>query len=106
MVARIRRRRTAPSRRERPEKRTHQAITDLTDPTLSGMTNTEKPRGPDTRPEVAAATGKDVAVPAPHPPEFRRRAVEVARQKTNPVAELAKEFRIPLVLDVLRRHLV
>jgi len=43
---------------------------------------------------VASATGKDVAVPAPHPPEFRRRAVELARQKTKPVAELAKELRI------------
>ena len=43
---------------------------------------------------MAAATGKDVAVPAPHPPEFRRRAVELARQKTKPVAELAKELRI------------
>src|SRR3954454_8208379 len=31
--------RTAPRRRERPEKRTHQAITDLTDPALSGMTS-------------------------------------------------------------------
>jgi hypothetical protein len=39
------------------------------------------PRSPDTRPEVAAATGKDASVPAPHPPEFRRRAVELARQK-------------------------
>jgi fatty-acyl-CoA synthase len=43
---------------------------------------------------VAAATGKDALVPAPHPPEFRRRAVELARQKTKPVAELAKELRI------------
>ena len=43
---------------------------------------------------MATATGKDVAVPAPHPPEFRRRAVELARQKTKPVAELAKELRI------------
>jgi transposase-like protein len=43
---------------------------------------------------VAAATGKDASVPAPHPPEFRRRAVELARQKTKPVAELAKELRI------------
>jgi len=43
---------------------------------------------------VASATGKDVAVPAPHPPEFRRRAVEFARQKSKPVAELAKELRI------------
>ena len=33
-------------------------------------------------------------MPAPHPPEFRRRAVELARQKTKPVAELAKELRI------------
>jgi transposase len=33
-------------------------------------------------------------VPAPHPPEFRRRAVELARQKTKPVAELAKELRV------------
>jgi len=33
-------------------------------------------------------------VPAPHPPEFRRRAVELVRQKTKPVAELAKELRI------------
>jgi transposase-like protein len=43
---------------------------------------------------VAAATGKDVLVPAPHPPEFRRRAVELAREKTKPVAELAKDLRI------------
>ena len=33
-------------------------------------------------------------MPAPHPPEFRRRAVELVRQKTKPVAELAKELRI------------
>jgi transposase len=43
---------------------------------------------------VASATRKDVPVPAPHPPEFRRRAVELARQRTKPVAELAKELRI------------
>jgi len=43
---------------------------------------------------VAAATGKDASVPAPHPPAFRRRAVELARQKTKPIAELAKELRI------------
>src|SRR3954453_13037429 len=40
------------------------------------------------------ATGKDVAVPAPRPPEFRRRAVELPPQKPKPVAELAKELRI------------
>ncbi len=33
-------------------------------------------------------------MPAPHPPEFRRRAVELAREKTKPVAELAKDLRI------------
>jgi transposase len=43
---------------------------------------------------VAPATGKDAAVPAPHPAEFRRRAVELAREKAKPVAELAKELRI------------
>jgi transposase-like protein len=43
---------------------------------------------------VASATRKDVPVPAPHPPEFRQRAVELARQRTRPVAELAKELRI------------
>ena len=43
---------------------------------------------------MASATRKDVLVPAPHPPEFRQRAVELARQRTKPVAELAKELRI------------
>ena len=33
-------------------------------------------------------------VPAPHPPEFRRRAVELARSGVKPVAELAKELSI------------
>ncbi len=33
-------------------------------------------------------------MPAAHPPEFRRRAVELARERTKPVAELAKELRI------------
>jgi transposase-like protein len=43
---------------------------------------------------VALAAGKDVLVPAPHPEEFGRRAVELARAWTKPVAELAKELRI------------
>jgi transposase-like protein len=43
---------------------------------------------------VAAATRKDHVVPAPHPPEFRRRAVELARERTKTVAELAKDLRI------------
>jgi transposase-like protein len=43
---------------------------------------------------VAAVTGKDVVVPAPHPPEFRRRAVELARLGEQPVAVLAKQLSI------------
>ena len=39
-------------------------------------------------------TREDVLVPAPHPPEFRRRAVELAREQTKPVAELAKDLGI------------
>lgn len=48
----------------------------------------------DTPPEVAPATRKDAVVPAPHPPEFRLRAVKLAREKTKPIAELAKELRV------------
>lgn len=33
-------------------------------------------------------------MPAPHPAEFRRRAVQLAREKTKPIAELAKELQI------------
>jgi len=33
-------------------------------------------------------------VPAPHPPEFRQRAVELARAGHAPVAKLAEELRI------------
>jgi transposase len=33
-------------------------------------------------------------VPAPHPPEFRRRAVELARAGHTPIAALAKDLRI------------
>ena len=43
---------------------------------------------------MAVATGKDVAVPAPHPPEFRRRAVALARERAKPIAEIAKDLRI------------
>lgn len=39
-------------------------------------------------------TREDVVVPAPRPPEFRRRAVELAREGTKPVAELAKDLGI------------
>lgn len=43
---------------------------------------------------MAAATRKDALVPAPHPPEFRRRAVELARERAKPIAEIAKDLRI------------
>ena len=43
---------------------------------------------------MATATRKDAVVPAPHPPEFRRRAVELARERAKPVGELAKDLRI------------
>jgi transposase len=33
-------------------------------------------------------------MPAPHPPEFRRRAVELARQGTTPVSKIAKDLGI------------
>jgi transposase len=33
-------------------------------------------------------------VPAPHPPEFRQRAVELVRQGEQPIAALAKDLRI------------
>jgi transposase len=33
-------------------------------------------------------------MPAPHPPEFRRRAVELAREKAAPIAQIAKELGI------------
>ena len=33
-------------------------------------------------------------MPAPHPAECRRRAVDLARERTKPIAELAKDLRI------------
>ncbi len=33
-------------------------------------------------------------MPAPHPPEFRQRAVQLAREGTAPVAEIAKDLGI------------
>jgi transposase-like protein len=52
--------------------------------------------------EVVSATGKDAVVPPPRPAEFRRRAVELARERAKPIADLAKELRIsPVVLAEL-----
>lgn len=36
----------------------------------------------------------NVIVPAPHPPEFRRRAVELVRRGDRPIAVLAERLRI------------
>lgn len=33
-------------------------------------------------------------MPRPHPPEFRRRAVELARERAKPVAEIARDLGI------------
>ncbi len=33
-------------------------------------------------------------MPRPHPPEFRRRAVELARARTKPIAQLASDLGI------------
>ena len=46
-------------------------------------------------------------MPAPHPPEFRRRAVELARQADRPLIQLAKELDQPLLsaeLDAPSRY--
>jgi len=43
---------------------------------------------------LASAIRKDVLMPAPHPPEFRQRAVELARQGTAPIARTAKDLGI------------
>jgi transposase-like protein len=33
-------------------------------------------------------------MPAPHPPEFRRRAVELASERSKPIGELARDLGI------------
>ncbi|MGH3937405.1 MAG: transposase [Pseudonocardiaceae bacterium] len=43
---------------------------------------------------MVPATRKDVDVPAPHPVEFRRRAVKLARLGEQPIAALAKQLSI------------
>jgi transposase len=52
------------------------------------------PHSVDTWGEVAAAIRKDAFVLAPHPPEFRRRAVDLARAGSKPIAAIAEELRI------------
>ena len=43
---------------------------------------------------MALVIRKDAAVPVPHPVGFRRRAVELARARSKPIAELAKDLGI------------
>jgi transposase len=43
---------------------------------------------------MATAIREDVLMPTPHPPEFRQRAVELARQGAKPVARIAKDLGI------------
>jgi transposase-like protein len=44
-------------------------------------------------------------MPRPHPPEFRRRAVELARLREKPTAQIAKDLgQLPAQLDVPSRH--
>jgi transposase len=43
---------------------------------------------------VASATREDHPVPAPHPPEFRRRAVELARQGDQTIRAIAGQLSI------------
>jgi transposase-like protein len=38
--------------------------------------------------------GEESWMPAPHPPEFRRRAVELARRREQPIAQVAKDLGI------------
>jgi len=41
-------------------------------------------------------------MPAPHPPEFRQRAIELARQGSKPVGQIARDLGIsesPAELD-------
>jgi transposase len=38
--------------------------------------------------------GLGVWMPALHPPEFRRRAVELARERAKPIAQIARDLGI------------
>ncbi|HSV66182.1 MAG TPA: BTAD domain-containing putative transcriptional regulator [Mycobacteriales bacterium] len=74
---------------------THQAVLRGEHHTTNVVTtNLSLSRSPDTRPEVASATGKDVLMPAPHLPELRCRAVELARLGERPVAMLARSLSV------------
>ncbi len=40
-------------------------------------------------------------MPAPHPPECRRRAVELARERTMPIVQLSRKFGISEMAGIL-----
>jgi hypothetical protein len=50
------------------------------------------PASPDTYSLATLVAWKGVCMPAPDPLEFRRRAVELPRQKTAPVAQVARTW--------------
>jgi transposase len=52
------------------------------------------PRSPDTRPEVASGHLEGCPSCPHHTPEFRQRAVQLAREGTIPVAKIAKDLGI------------
>jgi hypothetical protein len=60
-----------------------------------GLAVDEAPPGfADTLPETTLVARKDVRVAAPHPPEFRQRAVELARMRKRPIREVVKSLGI------------
>ena len=46
----------------------------------------------DTESERRGCLGKEVRMPRPHPPEFRERAIELARLKEKPVSQIATDL--------------
>jgi transposase-like protein len=52
------------------------------------------PGFPDTIAEATLVAEGGVRMPAPHPPEFRARAIELARSGIKPIAATAKDLGI------------
>ena len=48
----------------------------------------------DTYREAGGAVSEGVLMPRPHPPEFRHRAVELARLREKPIAQIAEDLGI------------
>jgi len=55
------------------------------------------PRFPDTIAEASLVAEGGVRMPAPHPPEFRWRAVELARLREKPSREIARDRDLRVV---------